>query len=277
MVNDAGNIIRVKRVRGWITLVVALPLLAAALVAGGYLRSDSLPHRDRRSTAEVERLQEKLRVPGEENSRSAAMQSTSSGKDGQPATARSEAPPVATAHDLSTRPPEPADPGGPAAGDDVKPAPSRFESQAQPPAYAGVEKAPVEDPLIASSGSDEEFLPPVGLKDLTLDYNSDRSAVSVSFKIFNRRADGETLFGFAFVILKADEQSPGQWMVFPESDLTAQGPVSFRRGYDFSISNYMVIRFNPRPLPAGMVIKLATIQVYDASGRLLLERDFRLN
>ncbi len=47
LVSDSGRLIRVRHVRGWITLLAALPLLSLAIVAGAYLRSDCRPGGDR--------------------------------------------------------------------------------------------------------------------------------------------------------------------------------------------------------------------------------------
>jgi len=278
MVSDSGRIVRVRRVKAWITLLSALPLLAAAVVAGGYLRSERPPSRDRRLSIEIERLQGEVRRLEGENARLALLQPAPEAEALPPQTGNAETPPAPAGIPGGSGSPNPGASAGstPIAG-----------SHPDAPVEAPGEDAP-EDPGVeeevsgresprAVAPADDGAGPPVEVRHLTLDFNSDRSDVSASFNIYNRRTDGETLFGFAFVILKPEGRSAEHWLVFPETELTAQGPVSFRRGYDFSISNYMTIKFNPRPVPPGATFQTATVQVYDASGRRLLAQDFGLN
>ena len=278
MVSDTGRIVRVRRIRGWITLLAALPVLAALIVAGGYLRSDRLPAANRHLAGELERLQEEVQRLRSENAAMGARQSPPGSEEVLPEEAVNEPPPAPGVTSPASGPPAPVDSGGSAA-ETVRPVqpPAEPEENAAADSVAEEEIASqAAEGAASDSEPEEDSGMQVAVKDLALDYNADKSAVSVAFKIFNRRADGGSLFGFAFVILKTEEQSPEQWLAFPETDLTPRGPVSFRRGYDFSISNYMVVRFNPRPVPPGVVFRQATIQVYDASGRILLDRDFQL-
>ena len=276
MVGDSGKIIRVKRVRGWITLLAALPFLALALVAGAYLRSDNWPGRNRQATGEIVRLRAEVRALTDENARLTGRQLTPEAEATPVAGPVEKLPEVPAARPASA--PQPQRPPSDSDAENLV-GPNQLQAG---PVDSGVEDdfgkkadAVQRDGEVSTSGGDSPV--PVEVKDLALDFDPDKNTVSVGFRIFNRRPDGEPLFGYAFVILKGGDQRPEQWLVFPEAPLNSQGPVSFKKGYDFSISNFMAIRFNPRQLPPAVVFERATVQVYDASGRLLLARDFHLN
>jgi len=132
--------------------------------------------------------------------------------------------------------------------------------------------------LVGEDTSGEDEAPaPVAVRDLVVDVDADRGTVRVRFKVFNQQAEGEAFSGYAFVILKGGDAGPDRWVVFPETNVSPQGTVSYQSGFDFHISNYMTIDFQPQPAGNTEAPTVATVLVYDASGRRVLQSDFQLD
>lgn len=261
LVGDSGRVVRIRRVRGWLTLVIALPVIALAVVAGGYLRSEKRPNQYRQTLEEVARLKDELRLLKEKHARPAAQ-------------------PVAGGTETGALPRGGPKDLGRSAGES-KPADAGPQAQG-PVAAAEADEAAADAEAYAQTGSDDQdggvVAPPsvVDVRDLSLALDADSGLVQVQFKIFNRQENGQPFSGYAFVVLKPEGSGSDRWLVFPDTLFNDEGPGSFESGYDFSISNYMTIVFDARHLGTDKIFQAATVLVYDISGRLVLSSDFDL-
>jgi hypothetical protein len=264
MVGDSGRVFRIRRVRGWLSLLVALPVISLAMVTGGYLRSERQPAVNRTASGQVNRLQEEVRALRQENSRLVRRIATGQSQAG-----------IQTTEGSPDRP-RPVTPAAAIPQDDeTSTAPPSTEA-ANPQIVESVLNAP-DAPAVARQ-SDETVSPStvVTAKDMTINLDPVSRTAQVQFKIVNLQSYQEPFKGYAFVVLKGADRADDSWLVFPEADFGPKGPVAFDSGFDFNISNYMFIKFKPRQAGSLLSFHTATVMVYDATGRLVLDTDFDL-
>ncbi len=105
---------------------------------------------------------------------------------------------------------------------------------------------------------------------------SGEEGVSVKFVIKNQTSSPGNISGRIFAVLKPDPKRSSDWRVSPGTALVAGKPADAAKGQFFSISRYKTVKF---ALGGGRHVdayRVCTVLVYNAAGKLILEKDFTL-
>lgn len=130
----------------------------------------------------------------------------------------------------------------------------------------------------ASSGrmTSAGIRPPIAVEDFFSIAEPDSNTLRIRYKIRNIDPKANPVSGRTFLILKYRREDPEKWIVLPEAHLESGIPSSVKNGLSFSITRFKTIRFKA-PYPIGPEpYETATILVFDATGGLLLEKNFAL-
>ncbi|MDL1962783.1 MAG: tetratricopeptide repeat protein [Deltaproteobacteria bacterium] len=99
---------------------------------------------------------------------------------------------------------------------------------------------------------------------------------SIAFKLKLRNIDGRRIEGYTFVVLKPEKESQEPFRVCPETSLKDGRPIFFKKGKFFSIIRFMFICGDFSDIKTNENFKTATIYVYSKTGRLLLEKAYKV-
>jgi hypothetical protein len=114
----------------------------------------------------------------------------------------------------------------------------------------------------------------VSIEELIVLNTLEAKNLKVTFKIRKTDQNKETVSGYAFVILKIDRDDQKQWFAIPSVSLVSGKPSRIRRGQYFSISRFKTMKYQHKYSGDLKRFQYATIFIYNADEKLLLEREY---
>jgi LysM repeat protein len=104
-------------------------------------------------------------------------------------------------------------------------------------------------------------------------YEPHTKALRVEYVIRNDGSKSQQISGQTVVVLKSEENNPGDWLVLPPVPLQ-YGKPDGKLGSAFSIYNFRTIRFKVTDQENADRFTLATVFVFSTDGDLALEKEF---
>jgi len=111
------------------------------------------------------------------------------------------------------------------------------------------------------------------VRNFTTVYEPDTKALRVEYVIRNDGSKSQQISGQTVVVLKSEEDNPGDWLVLPPVPLQSGKPDG-KLGSAFSIYNFRTIRFKVTDQENADRFTLATVFVFSTDGDLALEEEF---
>jgi LysM repeat protein len=111
------------------------------------------------------------------------------------------------------------------------------------------------------------------VRNFTTVYEPDTKALRVEYVIRNDGSKSQQISGQTVVVLKSEEDNPGDWLVLPPVPLQ-YGKPDGKLGSAFSIYNFRTIRFKVTDQENADRFTLATVFVFSTDGDLALEEEF---
>lgn len=116
----------------------------------------------------------------------------------------------------------------------------------------------------------------VAIEDFEVYYESETRTYRAQFKLKNINSNATPISGYTAVILKDDALSQVQWITLPTIKLVAGKPFGYKRGQYFSIVRFKTVKFKTISPSDPKQFDKATVFVFDAQKKLLLEKDFQI-
>ena len=111
------------------------------------------------------------------------------------------------------------------------------------------------------------------VRNFTTVYEPDTKALRVGYVIRNDGSKSQQISGQTVVVLKSEEDNPGDWLVLPPVPLQSGKPDG-KLGSAFSIYNFRTIRFKVTDQENADRFTRATVFVFSTDGDLALEEEF---
>jgi hypothetical protein len=112
----------------------------------------------------------------------------------------------------------------------------------------------------------------VAIEDFKVYYEPDTRTYRAQFKLKNVDSNSIPISGYTAVVLKNDALSQDKWMTLPTVKLVDGKPFGYKRGQYFSISRFKTVKFITTNPSNPKRFNTATVFVFDAQKRLLLEK-----
>jgi len=116
----------------------------------------------------------------------------------------------------------------------------------------------------------------VAVEDFKMYYEPDTRIYRAQYKLKNIDSNSTPIAGYTAVVLKDDALSQDKWITLPTIKLVAGKPFGYKRGQYFSISRFKIVKFKKKNSSNPKQFDTATVFVFDAQKRLLLEKDFQV-
>ena len=126
--------------------------------------------------------------------------------------------------------------------------------------------------MTKSAGADSKDIG-ADVRNFTTVYEPDTKALRVEYVIRNDGSKSQQISGQTVVVLKSEEDNPGDWLVLPPVPLQ-YGKPDGKLGSAFSIYNFRTIRFKVTDQEKADRFTRATVFVFSTDGDLALEEEF---
>jgi len=143
------------------------------------------------------------------------------------------------------------------------------------------DKKEISDDVETADGPDESDVPnemnppaPIMAEDLQISQN--RRTVNVEFNIRNNAPDADRISGHAIVVLKTGESDTENWVALPKVELMSGRPTGKDSGETFSIARFRTLTLKGK-MDRVTQFKTATVFIFDRSGAILLEKNFKIS
>jgi hypothetical protein len=114
----------------------------------------------------------------------------------------------------------------------------------------------------------------VSADDLIVFHQPDLNTLRVQYMLRNNGSKAHAIAGKSVVILKnKGDNDQRKWLILPHVPLVSGKP-SGKKGRNFSIFNLKKMKFRANDQTGPGQFNIATVYVYSATGKLLIEKDF---
>jgi hypothetical protein len=120
--------------------------------------------------------------------------------------------------------------------------------------------------------SESDTILSVAIQNPSASYDKKHQVLTFRYKLKNLTES--PVSGHAVVILKRSPKRPKTWITLPENvPLINEKPDGETEGNSFSISNYKVMRFSAKEVKNPKRYNIASIFIFNKSGKLMMEED----
>ena len=116
----------------------------------------------------------------------------------------------------------------------------------------------------------------VSVENLSVFHDSGTDTFKIQLKIINTSLNLQPLSGNTFVILKNDGGDKKNWLTFPRVPLVSDKPSQIKKGRQFSITRFNIIKFKEKVKADPKMYNNATVFIFSKTGELLLEKNFKV-
>ena len=262
-VNDRGRILSFRRFKGLATLSVFLFVAAIGISAGLYFFYDQSVRENRQLKNALAVSRQQIRTLRSDKEKLAARLIVA---ESRIEAILSEIEPKSNKKQTQ--------PEGPPADTDSEAGRSQGSELFTQAAKQPVAETPADEPVATVS---EPKPSKVDIEAFSVSRDAERNRVKIQFKIKNIDTQSQPVSGYTFVLLKDDSNDWKNWVIFPEVDMVSGKPKRFKSGRHFSISRFKTVTLDTQGRIPPERIKMATVIVYDRSGKLMLEKNFSID
>ncbi|HSO20572.1 MAG TPA: hypothetical protein VLT88_14005 [Desulfosarcina sp.] len=284
LVADDGRIVPFKRIKGVAVGVVILLVLLGLFCAGlaWQLTAEKVRHhRTQEQLADADRQITHYKREHELIAAELVLAEARMEKAGLPVPRRKER--IAPSHTASAANDETAagaaSDEAAAASSEAPPAEAAASLQPAAPAPASPEPvaadAPVDEPA-PSPAPPAEKPSVVDLGDLEMAHDIDKQTLMARFRVSNENARSSPIAGHCVVVLKSEQLDRDAWQAMPDVPMT-EGVPDGERGRSFRISRFIDLEIIAPVQRDPSAFTTASVYVFDASGAVLLTRDFAID
>jgi len=116
----------------------------------------------------------------------------------------------------------------------------------------------------------------VAIENFEVYYEPATQTYRAKFKLKNVNPSSTPISGYTAVVLKEGALSQDKWITLPTIKLVAGKPFGYKRGQYFSIVRFKTVKFKIINPSDPKQFDKATVFVFDAQKKLLLEKDFQI-